>query len=250
MATKKTEPHLTIDPLKRGKAVLRIVGETPLIFNSMSAKAMRTLLVGGAKKTAAERKELKHDPDQEFEDSIYRLPEGAETLLGFPAPGIKAAMATSALVTPGVTKRDVERMLFVPVEMVPIWGIPYQRCDVVRSADINRTPDVRTRAILREWCSEVELRFIEPNLNLNSIMNLLANAGIVAGIGDFRQEKGAGSYGTFRVVPEGDEDWHRIKDASPRQAQVDAMEDPQPYNDVTRDLLAFYDNEKLKRGQS
>ena len=97
MALKKAEAgSLHIDALKQGRVTLRMIGTTPLYFNAMSVKAKRTLLIGGGKKTSAERKELKHDPEQEFRDSVYRQSSG-ETLLCFPAPGVKGAMATAAL---------------------------------------------------------------------------------------------------------------------------------------------------------
>lgn len=49
MATKKApqESALEIQPLKQGRVKLRMMGTTPLYFNSMSSKAMRDLLIGG-----------------------------------------------------------------------------------------------------------------------------------------------------------------------------------------------------------
>ena len=41
---------LQIQPLKQGRIKLRMMGSTPLYFNSMSSKAMRDLLIGGGKK--------------------------------------------------------------------------------------------------------------------------------------------------------------------------------------------------------
>ena len=65
MAIKKPEADgLHIEALKRGRITLRLIGETPLYFNAMSVKAKRTLLLGGGKKTAAEKKEIKHDPER------------------------------------------------------------------------------------------------------------------------------------------------------------------------------------------
>ena len=71
--------------------------------------------------------------------------------------------------------------------------------DIVRSADMNKTPDVRTRAYLPQWCAEVTVKYVVPTLSAHSIVSLLSNAGTIVGIGDFRQEKGRGSYGTFAV---------------------------------------------------
>jgi hypothetical protein len=251
MAVKKAETGLHIEPLKQGRVTLRLIGTTPFYFNAMSAKAKRTLLVGGGKKTAAEKRELKHDPEQEFRDSIYRMVAGP-TLLGFPAPGVKGAMATAALETAGVTKTSVNRLIFLPEQRIKVWGRPYLKMDVVRSADMNKTPDVRTRAYLPRWCAEVDIAFVTPTLSLHSVVSLLANAGAIVGIGDFRQEKGKGSFGTFAVagddLGEWSDDWAEIT-ADGRDVQAEAMDNPEPepgdYD--TAELLEFLRSERVRR---
>ena len=250
MAVKKVEAGtLHIDALKQGRARLTLVGSTPFYFNAMSGKAKRTLLIGGGKKSAAERKELKHDPENEFRDSVYRLPDG-ETLLGFPAPGVKGAMATAALETAGVTKTSVQRLIFLPEMKIKMWGTPFLKMDVVRSADMNKTPDVRTRAFLPRWVAEVDIAFVTPTLSLHSIVSLLANAGTVVGIGDFRQEKGRGSFGTFHVTgPDGGEHADYIAEIKQegREVQEAAMAQPVCYDDDTTDLMQFLQEERLRR---
>lgn len=249
MSRKQAKGELHIDALKQGRVTLRLIGTTPLYFNAMSAKAKRTLLIGGGRKTAAEKKELKHNPLQEFRDSIYRLPDGP-TLLGFPAPGIKGAMATAALETPGITKTSVQRLIFLPQEKVSIWGKPYLKMDVVRSADIAKTPDIRTRAFLPRWCAEVDIAFVTPTLSTYAVVSLLQNAGVIVGIGDFRQEKGRGSYGTFAVAGDDLGDWQEVWDevtAEGRDVQTAAMEDPEVADDDTAELMAMFEEEVTKR---
>jgi hypothetical protein len=250
MATKKAEAgELSIDALKQGRVTLRIVGRTPLYFNSMSAKAMRTLLVGGGKKTTAERRELKHDPETEYRDSVYRVQSGP-TLLGFPAPGIKGAMSTAALETAGITKSSVQRLIFLPQDKINVWGLPYLKMDVVRSADINKTPDVRTRAFLPRWCAEVDIAFVTPTLSLQGIVSLLQNAGVIVGIGDFRQEKGRGSFGTFDVIGDNGvttDMWDELTADEGRDAQQYALDHPQPADDTTRELMTFLNSERVRR---
>jgi len=250
MAIKKAEAGtLQIDALKQGRVTLTLVGTTPFYFNAMSAKAKRSLLIGGGKKTAAERKELKHDPEEEFRDSVYRLP-GGETLLGFPAPGVKGAMATAALETPGVTKSSVQRLLFLPEQKIRMWGKPFLKMDVVRSADMAKTPDIRTRAFLPRWVAEVNIAYISPTLSAHAIVSLLANAGVIVGIGDFRQEKGRGSFGTFAVTgPDGGE-WHdliqEIK-AEGRAVHEAAMANPECADEDTQALLDMLHEERGRR---
>lgn len=250
MAVKKAEAGtLQIDALKQGRVTLRIIGTTPLYFNAMSVKAKRTLLIGGGKKTAAEKRELKHDPEQEFRDSVYRQREG-ETLLCFPAPGVKGAMSTAALETPGVTKSSVQRLIFLPQQKISVWGKPYLKMDVVRSADMNKTPDVRTRAYLPRWCAEVDIAFVTPTLSVHSVVSLLSNAGVIVGIGDFRQEKGRGSFGTFAVagddLGEWADDWAEIT-AEARDVQQAAFDMPEVADDDTADLMDMLMDERQRR---
>jgi len=250
MTVKKAEAGtLHIDALKQGRVTLTLVGTTGFYFNAMSAKAKRSLLIGGGKKTAAEKKDLKHDPEQEFRDSIYRMPDG-DTYLGFPAPGVKGAMATAALETPGVTKSSVQRLIFLPEQRIKMWGKPLLKMDVVRSADMNKTPDVRTRAFLPRWVAEVQIAYTMPTLSAHSIVSLLSNAGVIVGIGDFRQEKGRGSYGTFAVTGEDGGEWAdyiaEVK-AEGREVQMAAMADPEMADEDTSDLMDMLIEERGRR---
>lgn len=249
MSRKPTEPAtLIIDALKQGRVTMRIIGSTPMYYNAMSVKAKRSLLIGGGKKTAAEKKEIKHDPETEFRDSVYKTRTGP-TLLAFPAAGIKNGMATAALVTDGVKKTDVQRLIFLPQEKISIWGRPYLRMDVVRSADMNRTPDIRTRAFLPRWCAEIDIAFVTPNLSIHSIGSLVNNAGLVSGLGDFRQEKGKGSYGTFRLVSTEEDEalWQELTEKEARESQETALAEPETYDDETRELWAMLRQERMRR---
>ncbi len=240
---------LHIEALKQGRAKLKLIGTTPFYFNAMSAKSKRSLLIGGAKKTAAEKRELKHNPEEEYRASVYRLPSGP-TLLGFPAPGVKQAMATAALETPGVTKTSVQRLIFLPEQRIKMWGRPYLKMDVVRSADMNKTPDIRTRAFLPRWCAEVDIAYVEPTLSIYSIVSLLSNAGVIVGIGDFRQEKGRGSFGTFAVAGDDLGDWQDYWNevtAEGRDAQEFALANPEVADDETRELMQLLQEERLRR---
>ena len=251
MVVKKADAGtIEIHTVKQGRIKLRMIGRTPLYFNSMSSKAMRDLLIGGGKKTAAEKKEIKHNPEQEFRESVYTKETG-DTYLCFPAPGVKGAMATAALETAGVNKTNVNRGIFMPEDKIQIWGKPYLKMDIVRSADMNKTPDVRTRAFLPDWVAEVDIHFNTPTFSNHSITSLLWNAGIMVGIGDFRQEKGRGSYGTFSVASSEDmgeyqEIWDNITHEA-RDIQKLAMEQPECADEQTAELMQFLQEERLRR---
>ena len=67
--------EITIKEVEMESITVRLIGQTPLFINRMSAKAKRDLLLGGKVKTKADRAEIRHgDPVQEFRDSMLVIP--------------------------------------------------------------------------------------------------------------------------------------------------------------------------------
>jgi len=249
MAIKKAETGtIEVPRLTQGVAKLRIIGTTPLFQNRMANKAKQTLLVGGRKKTAADRAQLKHDPLAEYRDSAEIMSSGP-TALGIRVVAVKAAMCTAALETAGITKTSAQRLLFISGDLAPLYGTPQLRMDVVRSADINRTPDIRSRCFLPHWGAEIEIRFVTPQLGLSAVVSLLCNAGMLIGVGDFRQEKGKGSFGAFRVLGEGDKDaeWNDLVKNHAKKQQEVALREPQYADRDTMDLMEYFNAERERR---
>lgn len=250
MATKPTttSSEITILEVTKGQMEFCILGTTPLILNRMSEKAKHELLLPKGKKTAADKaSSLKHDPLSEFRDSPYKMQDGP-TFLGLLPTAFKKAMMTAALDMPGAKKTQIGRLIYVHGLMLPIYGIPKLFMSVTRSADMNKTPDVRTRAIVPEWACKLVVEFPVPILRQQSIANLLAAAGFTSGVGDWRQEKGSGNYGSFKLVSADDSDFVRITTQHTRAAQMEAMEDPEPFDIETEDLMSWYDVETKRRG--
>jgi hypothetical protein len=239
---------ITIPPLKRATARLRIVGTTGLFQNRMSEKMRQYFLAGGGKKTKAEKVGIKHDPLAEYRNSAEVIPTGP-TALGLKVIAVKSAMADAAIETPGVTKTAVQRLLFMPGEHAALYGTPQLRLDIVRSADMAKTPDMRSRCFLPKWGAEIDISFITPQLSATSVITLLCNSGILIGVGDFRQQKGKGSYGCFRVLGDGEEDseWNDLVANHGRDAQVSALATPEYANEETAELMRFYENEVRRR---
>jgi hypothetical protein len=252
MATRKTSADdgpIAVRELKRERILVRILGDTPLFQNRMSAKVKQGLLVGSRRKTKAERLELKHDPIQEFRDSA-EIVAGGPTALGLRVTAIKSAMCAAAIETAGVTKASCQRLLFMPGDHCLLYGVPQLRMDVTRSADIARTPDVRTRAFLPKWGAAIDIHFVSPQLSGHSVASLLQNAGIAIGVGDFRQEKGKGAFGSFHVFNGSDEDeaaWNDLVNNHGREQQEAALANPEPADDETCELLDFFLGEQRRR---
>lgn len=251
MVKPATDLTIQISSITTGRVSMRIVGTSPLYYNSMNAKSQRGMLLPevSGRRTKAERAvALKHEPIEEFRNSIYSSDEGP-TRLVLPSNFFKGAMMNAALDLPGTRKTEIARLVWVENAHVPLYGIPLLKMDVVRMADPNRTPDVRTRAYLPTWATTITLQHIVPNLNAQSIYNLLHAAGILAGVGDFRQQKGKGSYGQFRLCDNKvDAEYDRIVSSGGRKMQDAALARAEPADDATAELLGWYQKEVLKLG--
>ena len=232
----------------RGELEFCIKGTTPIIFNRYSDKAKRELFMPYKKTKVEKETSLKHQPLHEFRQSVYPLPKPAKTYLGLPSTAVKSAMMTAALDMPGLTKTSIGRLVYVLGDYIEIYGKPEVFITMVRSAGMNSTPDVRTRAIVREWAAKIRVAFIKPQHKEKGIINLMAAAGITAGVGDFRPEKGKGTYGQFELTTAGDKDFKRVVNTGARDAQVEAMSDASPYDEDTRDLLDWFQTEAKHRG--
>ena len=250
MATKK-EQEVTINVLKLKTTTLdvHIVGSTPLIFNAMSKKVKEGLLCPKPKKSKADQEQtLKHNPFGEYRDSVYRTidPEG-DPLFVFPGGGAKKAIASAALDIPGAAKTQIGRLSWVDQYNIPIWGVPQMLMSVVRNADKGRTPDVRTRAILPEWCAKFSITFTTPQLNEETITNLTAASGIIVGWGDWRNQKGSGTFGQFRICKPTDADYKRIMKTGGRVAQEAGLRDVTCFDHETTELLEYFEAEAARR---
>jgi hypothetical protein len=239
---------IEVAPLTVGRMSVWLRGITPLICNRMAGKAKRTLLLGGGKKTKAEKEQtLKHDPLAEFSDSMAKRSAGGPTRLLFPAPAVKGAMAVAALETKGTNKTQIGRLVWIEGHNLDLYGVPQLHMSVVRSADMNKTPDVRTRAILAEWCIPVTVCFVKPQLTEAAIAQLLSNGGIIIGIGDFRQEKGKGNFGQFEVSTEAD--CKNIIKSGGMKAQDAALKTVTCYDDESQELLEWWDKQVTASGK-
>jgi hypothetical protein len=249
MARGQAEETISVSPIIPESVTVGILGTSPLVMNRMSEKARMQLLMPTGPKTAADkRSSLKHVPIDEYRGSVYRLTDGP-TVLAMPTTAVKGTLMTAALDTGGVARTQIGRLVYVVGDYLPVWGVPKLLMSITRSADIARTPDVRTRAILPHWCMFATIRYVPPLLNRTTIVNLLSRAGLTAGVGDWRQEKGKGSYGQFDVVSAEDERMIMIMESEGRIAQEAALQEPDCYDSETADLFAWYTAEVIKRGK-
>lgn len=250
---KEKDDTIVVTEVMEGSVDAVLVGRSPLVLNRMSEKAKRQLLFPPPRKTTADKAaNLKHVPIDEFRASAHQLTDGP-TLLAIQSAAVKKAIASAALDMPGsVSKAKIGRLAWVPGEYLPVYGLPQIYMAVVRMADINRTPDIRTRAIVARWAIPIRVNFVEPILNPTTILNLLVAAGLYIGVGDGRNEKGSLAFGQFEVMStaqaQKDKGVQGIF-AQERDAQIKAMENPDPYDSETAELLSWFDSEIQTRGK-
>jgi hypothetical protein len=247
--TKTSEIEVTT--LQQGEVTFYVLGMSPFYCNRVAEKAKRELLMPRGRMTAGQKaNNLKHDPPTEFRNSPYLRKDDGPTRIMMKATAFKGAIAQAAIDMPtAVSRAQINRLAYVVDEFVPIWGIPRLDMDIVRSADIARTPDIRTRARIDHWASRVRIRYVMPMLNENSVATLLAASGIICGVGDFRQEKGKGSNGLYEIVAENDPRLLKIIKDGGMEAQDAALADPECSNAETEDLLEWFNNELAHRSK-
>lgn len=246
----KTEA-LVISEVEFGEAEFCLLGRSPFIFHRMSEKARQSLLYprAGRMGTAEKATNLKHSPLEEYQDSVYRFRDDDHpTRLKFPSNAIKKAVANAALDIPGAAKTEIGRLVVAQWQDLEMFGRPELGMMVVRMAGIQKTPDIRTRAILPKWATRVTLKYMMPKLNYQSIANLLAAAGMIVGIGDGRQEKGTFSFGQFEIVTENDPEYKAVMKEG-RRVQDEALASPEFFDEETEDMYRWYYSERERRGK-
>lgn len=232
-----------------GKLVCHVLGTSPLILNRMSEKAKHELLMPKGRKNAIEKATtLKHHPVDEYRASAYTLKDDTRpTYLALMATAFKGSLRSAALDMPGAKKAQIGRLTYIEGDYLGIYGVPKLFMAIVRSADMNKTPDVRTRAIVPQWAARVEITYVQPLIRPQAVANLLAAAGLTIGVGDGRPEKGAMSYGQFRLVAQDDPVYLEIIKTGGRKAQIDGIENPVAYDTETEELLSWFEHERANR---
>lgn len=195
--TRVKETQVTLPELDMRQATFFIKGDTPLIVNQFSQKAIDQIL--GVQTGKATKGREKKNPKQQYLDSLYLFNNKKDT--GFPAVGFKAAM-TRAGKQLGMNMTDTRGKFHVLAEegdLVKVYGRHEMRKDMVRVA--NGNADVRFRGVYNEWKAKVSIVYNATTITEAQLANLLRMAGFSCGIGEWRPEKSnSGSYGLFHLT--------------------------------------------------
>lgn len=211
MAPAQKPEGIVLPELRIGKLALTLIGDSPLVVHAWSLKAKKEMLAKQTKKAKAGR--VAKDPEQDFKDSLYVLPDGG---YGFPSIAFKDAAVTAVTSVSGVTKVSARQAFHVQGEDVDISGAfegvkmranlarivgaaPRMREDMVRVG--MGTADLRYRGEFWPWSANVVVRFNENALSPEQIVNLFSTAGFAVGVGEWRPERD-GAMGMFHVATE------------------------------------------------
>lgn len=172
---------------------LEIKGMAPLIQNNFSQKSVEQML---RKHMGFSVQRETKKPREVIEAATIRNVKGAVCL---PPTGFKKAMLTASTQLKTLKKTQLRTSLFIEGNSIPITyeGEMVPRMDMVRTAGMNRTPDVRFRPSFNGWGARIVIQFSDT-LSIQSVVDLLHRAGTV-GVGEWRPEKD-GTFGTFKVV--------------------------------------------------
>ena len=195
----KTDVKIELPKLDIQTIDIVVGGDTPLICHRWSEKAKKEILDKQMKK-AKPGKRAK-DPEEDFEDSLYKMPDGG---YGFPVIAFKDAAVTSCTSVAGITKVAARQAFRVgnttdSGELVRINGPVEMREDMVRVG--MGTADIRYRGQFPHWWATVRVRFNANVLSAEQIMNLFNTAGFGVGIGEWRMERD-GQSGCSHVATE------------------------------------------------
>lgn len=170
---------------------VKIIGDSSLIVHKFSEKTKRQMADKQTGK-ASQGRQFK-DPEEEFENSLHRLPDGG---YGFPAIAFKCAAVTACTsLNKTLTKTAARQAFHVMGDMVRIEGTPKPRQDMVRVGP-SKSADIRYRGEFLTWSCMLEIRYNARVFSAAQIVNLLNTAGFGVGIGEWRPEKN-GQNGLF-----------------------------------------------------
>lgn len=204
MAKKKKEVEerkgtIHLSRLVEHRAVIRIIGRTPLIIHKWSEKAKK-MMPGHPEKSSVKVKKEVRQPKEEAEACLYRLGK----TIGMPATAFKAALVGACRLFEAPTMVEAKQLLFVegegPEQLVEIhFKNKELREDTPRISQ--GKADLRYRYYLMDWWAELAVRFIPDLISLESVISIADAAGR-GGVGDWRPSSPkscTGTYGTWGV---------------------------------------------------
>jgi hypothetical protein len=189
MAMKKGS--VPIEQANEYMVCVEIEGRTPLLQNCFDQKAIEQMLRKHMGLTTTKEAKV---PAQCVERATIRNEKGQVCIH---STALKKAMLSASTLKKGLPKTKLRQQIFVEGNSIPItYREMVPQMDMVRTAGIGRTPDVRFRPRFDDWKARFVLSYAE-SIAPETVVDLVNRAGRV-GVGEWRPEKD-GTNGTFHV---------------------------------------------------
>lgn len=208
-----TEKHIRITRPRFEETELTLIGDVPYVqlrFGEKAKNRMKEEMKKGSLASKKKRVLPPRDFDDDYEQSMYRGPEGE---YGIPATSFRQSMIRACNLA-GLHMTIAKCTLFVVADFFdPRDGMPLVKMEndphycehIVRNK--NGSPDIRVRAMWDPgWKCKVRIRFASDQFCLEEVVNVMIRSGLQVGIGEgrpFSKDSAGMGWGTFEVVEAG-----------------------------------------------
>lgn len=178
------------------EAKFNITGLTPLLQHSTAGMSVEGTGTGLKSKSdnITGREEAELGCYRDTEGYIVMPTISFQRALYQAASGRKVGKLTARLALAGVLlTREFVRLVDEHDDLVKDFDVD------TRFVKIGAARVPRSRARIENWSCELELEYDEDLINEEAIRGLLAIAGKVVGVGDYRPSTGGGPFGRFKV---------------------------------------------------
>jgi hypothetical protein len=176
------------------------------------------------------------DPIEDYRESVYKMPDGSPTLLGFSASAYWLPTMRAGERLNEVPPARLKRCVRFGRELLPLYGLPRIHISFAKWDD---RLYVRSRAIFPRWGMRLNVQALQQLVSVGTAIRALSEAGRSVGIGLFCPWAG-GDFGTFEVVAPDDPRLLELIEQSTAEAQAAALATPEPFDGLAREVLAAY----------
>lgn len=198
--------HIVIKRIARLRTTIPIVSApgSSLIMHAFGSKL--DAMLAAQQLDATEKKGKTRPPrdvDADYEDCFYRIGGAGSTDYGMPALAFKRAMVLACRLN-DLTMTTANQLFHVLPDdpstgyvRIRDFSEPERLISNVRLA--TGVASVAIRPQFLKWAADITIEFNPAAISLQSIANLLEQAGDACGVGDWRPERKGGIHGRFMI---------------------------------------------------
>lgn len=180
---------------------ITINGTSPLLVNQFHFKSIQEIEDKYRNKVRTGGKKVPISAEQEYENSLYKMP-GKKEAYGVPAAGLRLMAVSACRYTDFPMTRALGSFHVIEDDagLCVINGKPQLDERMVRVGNFgNKKPCLRRRGIFKNWSIKFKVQYRPDIISAEQLLNLYENAGFSVGLCEHRPEK-KGSLGMFEVA--------------------------------------------------